>query len=74
MNDLGRRYFLFVSTPRGKQRILVAFIISACLLDVAASLMARSNVRSHTVGALYSGAGGFLVVALIFLITTRRSR
>ena len=74
MNDLGRRYALFASSPRGKQRILVALVIVACLLDITASLMARSNVRSHTVGTLYSLAGGVLVAAVIFLFTTRRSR
>jgi undecaprenyl pyrophosphate phosphatase UppP len=74
MNELGRRYFLFASTPRGRQRILVGLIVVACLLDVVASLMARSNIRSHTVGTLYSVAGGILLFAVIFLFSTRRSR
>jgi len=74
MNDLGRRYFLFANTPRGKQRILFACVAVACVLDITASLMARSNVHSHTVGKLYALAGGFLMAAIIFFFTTRRSR
>jgi hypothetical protein len=74
VNGLGRRYFLFASTPRGKQRILFAFVVVACVLDVAASLMARSNARSHAVGTLYALAGGILVAAVVFLFATRRSR
>jgi hypothetical protein len=73
MNDLGRRYFLFASTPRGKQRILFACVGMACVLDITASLMARSNVHSHTVGKLYGLAGGFLLAAVIFFFTTRKA-
>jgi hypothetical protein len=74
MNDLGRRYVLFASTPRGKQRILFSLVAIACVLDISASLMARSDVHSHTVGKLYGLAGGFLLAAIIFYFTTRRSR
>jgi len=74
MNDLGRRYSLFVSTPRGKQRILFACVAAACVLDITASLLARSNAHSQTVGKLYGLAGGFLLAAIVFFLTTRRSR
>jgi hypothetical protein len=73
MNDLGRRSFLFASTPRGRQRIVVACVAVACVLDIIASLMARSAVHSRTVGQLYAFAGGFLLLAVIFFFTTRKA-
>jgi hypothetical protein len=72
MNDLGRRYALFASTRQGRQRIVFACVAVACVLDIIASLMARSAVHSRTVGQLYALAGGFLLVAVIFFFTTRK--
>jgi uncharacterized membrane protein YGL010W len=72
MNDLGRRYVLFASSPRGRQRIVFACVAIACVLDIIASLLARSNVHSRTVGELYVSAGCFLLVAVIFFFTTRK--
>jgi len=74
MNDLGRRYWIFASTVRGKQTILGALIGLACVLDLVASLIARGNAQSHTVGSLYAFSGGLLLTAVVFLFTTRRSR
>ena len=74
MNGFGRRYWLFASTARGKQTILGALIGLACLLDVVASFVARGSAQSQTVGTLYGLSGGMLLVAVIFLVTTRRSR
>jgi hypothetical protein len=74
MNDLGRRYYLFAGTQRGKQRILVLCVAAACVLDITASLMARNNAQRHLAGSLYALAGGFLFAAIIFFFMARRSR
>jgi uncharacterized YccA/Bax inhibitor family protein len=74
MNDLGRRYWIFASTVRGKQMILGALIGLACVLDIVASFIARGSAQSHTVGSLYALSGGMLLAAVVFLFTTRRWR
>jgi len=73
MNDLGRRYFLFVGTPRGKQVVIGVLIALACVLDIVAGGLARTNAPSHTIRMLYALAGGMLMAGIIFLFTTRRS-
>ena len=74
MNDLGRRYWIFASTARGKQTILGVLIGLACVLDLVASLVARGNAQSHTVRSLYAFSGGLLMAAVFFLFTSRGRR
>ena len=74
MNDLGRRYWLFASTARGKQTIVAALLVAGCVLDIVASFVARGSAQSHTVGTLYALSGGMLLAAVAVLFTTRRSR
>jgi uncharacterized protein (DUF697 family) len=73
MNDLGRRYFLFSGTARGKQIIAGAFIAVAVALDlIAAVLSSNGRVHARTVGTLYAFALGILLVGLIFMILNRK--
>jgi hypothetical protein len=72
MNDLGRRYFLFVGTHRGK-RIFVAVLIGvAALMDIAASTLSASGHKGPPVVTLFSLAAGFIGAAGILMLMNRR--
>ena len=72
MNELGRRYVLFVGTARGKQIIAGAFIMVAIVLDLIAASLSSSRAHARTVGTLYAFALGILLVGLIFMILNRK--
>jgi|GEM_PF-2837838 len=74
MNDLGRRYVLFVNTARGKQIIAGAFIMIAIVLDLIAASLSSSRVHAHTVGMLYALALGVLLAGLVFMVLNRKRR
>ncbi len=72
MNDLGRRYFLFVQNARGKQIVAGALIMIAIVLDLVAASLSSSRVHAHTVGTLYALALGVLLAGLVFMILNRK--
>jgi uncharacterized membrane protein YccC len=72
MNDLGRRYFLFAGTARGKQIIAGAFIMIAIALDLIAASLSSSLAHARTVGILYGCALGILLVGLVYMVTNRK--
>ena len=72
MNDLGRRYFLFIGTPRGKQIIVALIIGVAAALDLTASMLVSSGHNSRAVGLLFSLASGFMIAGVIFIFMNRR--
>ncbi len=72
MNELGRRYFLFAGTARGKQTIAAMFIIVAIVLDLIAASLSSSRANAHAVGVLYAAALGVLLVGLVFMVMNRK--
>jgi predicted phage tail protein len=72
MNDLGRRYFLFIQSARGKQTVAGAIIMVAIALDLVAASLSSSRVHAHTVGTLYALALGMLLAGLVFMIANRK--
>jgi zinc transporter ZupT len=74
MNDLGRRYFLFSGTRRGKETIAGAAIAIAIVLDLIATTLIGSGHSSRAVGVLFSFAAGIMLVALILLVISRRAK
>jgi hypothetical protein len=72
MNDLGRRYFLFIQTARGKQIVTGAIIMAAIALDLVAASLSTSRVHARTVGTLYAAALGLLLAGLVFMILNRK--
>jgi hypothetical protein len=72
MNDLGRRYFLFVQTARGKQTVAGAFIAVAIVLDLIAASLSSSRANAHAVGLLYALALGVLLAGLVFMVMNRK--
>ncbi|GAC1658579.1 MAG: hypothetical protein NVS4B13_01810 [Candidatus Elarobacter sp.] len=74
MNDLGRRYFLFVGTPKGKQTIAAVVIGLAAALDLTGSLLVGSGHSGRIVVVLFSLAAGVMIAGLIFILMNRRAR
>jgi hypothetical protein len=72
MNDLGRRYFLFIQTARGKQIVTGAIIMAAIVLDLIAASLSTSRVHARTVGTLYAAALGLLLAGLVFMVLNRK--
>ncbi|MDQ6941817.1 MAG: hypothetical protein M3169_04780 [Candidatus Eremiobacteraeota bacterium] len=72
MNDLGRRYFLFIQDARGKQIAAGAFIMVAIVLDLIAASLSSSRAHARTVGTLYACALGILLVGLVFMVLNRK--
>ncbi len=72
MNELGRRYFLFVQTAHGKRTVAGLFIGVAIVLDLIAAVLSTSRANSHTVGTLYALALGVLLAGLVFMILNRK--
>jgi ABC-type uncharacterized transport system permease subunit len=72
MNDLGRRYFLFAETARGKRTIAGVFIMVAIVLDLIAASLSSSRVHARAVGTLYALALGILLVGLVFMVLNRK--
>jgi dipeptide/tripeptide permease len=72
MNELGRRYFLFVNTSRGKQTVAALFIMVAIVLDLVAASLSSSRVHARTVGTLYALALGILLAGLVFMVMNRK--
>ena len=72
MNELGRRYFLFVQTARGKRIVAGAIIAVAIALDLVAAVLSSSRVHARTVGTLYSLALGVLLAGLVFMVLSRK--
>ena len=74
MNELGRQYFGFVQTARGKQIVSGAIIMAAIVLDLIAASLSTSRAHASTVGWLYGFALGLLLVGLIWMIANRKRR
>ncbi len=72
MNELGRRYFLFVQTAHGKRTVAGLFIGVAIVLDLIAAVLSTSRANSHTVGTLYALALGVLLAGLVFMVLNRK--
>jgi uncharacterized membrane protein required for colicin V production len=72
MNELGRRYFLFMQTAHGKRTVAGLFIGVAIVLDLVAALLSTSRAGSHIVGTLYGFALGILLVGLVFMVLNRK--
>jgi hypothetical protein len=72
MNDLGRRYFLFSGTARGKQIIAGVIIGIAIVMDLIAATLSSSRVHAGLVGTLYALALGFLLAGLIWMFIARK--
>ncbi|HWT07118.1 MAG TPA: hypothetical protein VN224_15240 [Xanthomonadales bacterium] len=72
MNDLGRRYFLFINTARGKQTVAALFIMVAIVLDLIAASLSSSRAHARTVGMLYALALGILLAGLVFMVLNRK--
>jgi hypothetical protein len=72
MNDLGRRYFLFIQDARGKQIVAGALIMVAIVLDLIAAALSSSRAQARAVGTLYALALGILVVGLVFMVLNRK--
>ncbi|MDP9105612.1 MAG: hypothetical protein M3N49_06735 [Candidatus Eremiobacteraeota bacterium] len=72
MNELGRRYFLFVQTARGKQMVTGAIIMAAIVLDLIAASLSTSRAHARTVGTLYAAALGLLLAGLVFMVLNRK--
>jgi phosphate/sulfate permease len=74
VNDLGRRYFLFAGSARGKQTITGAIIGIAIVLDLIAASLSSSRANSHTVATLYAAALGVLLAGLVYMILNRKRK
>jgi hypothetical protein len=71
--DLGRRYFLFVGTPRGKRIVVALLICIAVVMDWTATSLVSSGHNSRFVVALFSLAAGLLIACVFLLLMNRRS-
>jgi len=70
--DLGRRYFLFVGTPRGK-RIVVSLIFGVgAVMQLTATMLVANGHNSRGVATLSSLAAGLLVAGVFFMLMNRR--
>jgi hypothetical protein len=70
--DAGRRYVLFVGTPRGR-RIISAWIFGVgAVMQLTASLLVASGRNSRGVAVLSSLAAGLLIGGVFFILMNRR--
>jgi hypothetical protein len=74
MNDLGRRYFLFAGTARGKKIIVGVFIGVALALDLVGSVLASDGHHSREARTLFSFATGVILAGVVFILLNRRPR
>jgi hypothetical protein len=73
MDDLGRRYFLFVGTARGKQISVGVLVGLAAVIDIAAVMLSWNGHRSPAVRTLDTLGAGLLAAAGISMFMNRRA-
>ena len=71
--DLGRRYFLFAGTPRGKRILILLTIGVAVVLDFASMTLIATGHNSRGVVALLSLSAGLMIAAVFLILTNRRA-
>jgi hypothetical protein len=74
MNDLGRRYYLFMSTPKNRQKVLGAAIAAAAILNLIGSTYGQSHAHSRTVAVLFGISFLLLGAAVVLMFTYRKAR
>jgi hypothetical protein len=70
--DLGRRYFLFSGTPRGKRIIVLVIIGVAVVMDLTSMTLIASGHNSLGVVTLSSVSAGLMIAAVFLILTNRR--
>ncbi len=70
--ELGRRYLLFVGTPRGKQIVLALIFGLAIVIELIASTLTASGNNSRGAAALSSLAAGFAFAGVYLVLMNRR--
>jgi hypothetical protein len=70
--DVGRRYFLFVGTARGKRIISTSIFGAGAVMQLTASLLVASGHNGRGVGVLSSLAAGMLIAGVFFVLLNRR--
>ena len=74
MNDLGRRYWLFIGNPKNRQRVLGAAIGAAAILNLIGTAYGQSHAHSRTVAVLFGISFLLLGAAVVLMFTTRKAR
>jgi hypothetical protein len=70
--DVGRRYLLFVGTPRGKRIISTSIFGAGAVMQLTASILVATGHNSRGVVTLSSLAAGLLIAGVFFILMNRR--
>jgi hypothetical protein len=70
--DVGRRFFLFAGTPRGKRiNLTVTFGVGA-VMQVTATILVATGHNNRGAATLSSLAAGLLIAGVFFILMNRR--